>query len=270
MKKYFTFAFALFFFSAQAQQPSEKELKKHKEKIAQSKEKCAAVLSLDTIYNCGTAYAVLKSKKEMLVTNYTLFSLSGKELADIPWECVDKPGTDDRDCYYAFLFLQSGKRAEVENYLGLKVEKLIVECDLVKDNDINPAGENKFLMKYPPKFSQQQNNPTVIVINNSSTTTTGSSDIYQTVDRNRSATIYVFGEEIKQDFKVIGSAKKSQKTISFYLPNGTKVAEATSENYNDTQWKIVTMKDNKVHQASTAFGSEIKDLAKYLSGLYYL
>src|SRR3972149_1655357 len=184
----------------------------------------------------------------MLTSEYSLYSLTGKELLDIPYECVDDNNSaSGMECYYAFLFLQSGKRGERIIGIGEKIEKIIVECDLVKDNDINPAGENKFLMKNPPKYSNKpQNTQTVIVINNGSTNTTTNSDIYQTVERKRDATIYVFGEEIKQDFKVIGSAKKSQKTISFFLPNGTKIAEATSQNYNDPQWKIVTMKDNKV------------------------
>jgi len=271
MKKFFIIGLTLFFFSANAQ-PTEKQLKKHQEKIAESKTKNKVVLSLDTIYKSGVPYAVLKEKKVMLTSDYSLYSLTGKELVDIPYECVDDNNSaSGMLCYYAFLFLQSGKRGEIEIGIGDKIEKIIVECDLVKDNDINPSGENKFLMKNPPKYSNkpQNNGTTVIVINNGNTSTV-TGDMYQTVERKRDATIYVFGEELKQDFKVIGSAKKQQKTISFYLPNGTKIAEATSQNYNDTQWKIVTLKDNKVHNTSTSFGSDTKDLAKYLTDLYYL
>jgi hypothetical protein len=271
MKTILSLVLMLSFCSAHAQ-VSEKEMKKHLEKVAKSREEKTVVYSLDTIFNCGTPYAILKGKKRVLSTDYTLFSLDGKELVDMPYECIDDPNSASKEtCYTAFLFLQSGKRGEIILGIGTKVEKVIVENDLVKNNDINPAGENKFLMHYPPKYSNKQNT-TVVVVNN------GTAETYKTVDRNRNASIELYGTELKQDFKTIGTISKSNSSangkmiyaVSYFLPDGTKIAEATSEGINAKEWHVVTMKDNKEHSVAVTFGGEEKQVAKYLSDLYYL
>jgi hypothetical protein len=273
MKNYFSFLLLLIFCSANAQ-VSEKDMKKHIEKVAKSKADGSVVRSLDTIFNAGIPYAILKDKKVMLNSNYTLFSLNGKELVDMPYECVDDAASASKQtCYTAFLFLQSGKRGEMIIGIGTKIERVIVEFDLVKNNDINPAGENKFVMNHPPKYSNKPQGTTVVVINNN-----GNADPYKTVERNRNASISIFGTEIKQDFKTIGSITKSNSpvngkliyTISFFLPDGTKVAEATGEGVNCKEWKVVTMKDNQSHNVTTTFSQQEEQIAKYLSDSYYL
>ncbi|CAN5328531.1 hypothetical protein BH09BAC5_BH09BAC5_17340 [soil metagenome] len=278
MKNYLVIIALLIFGVSQAQ-VSEKEIKKHLEKVAKSKVDGSVVRSLDTIYNAGIPYAVLKSKKKMMATDFTLFSLNGKELVDIPYECVNNAASSSgSDCYNAFLFLQSGKRGEVQLEMWVKIEELIVENDLVKDNDVNPAGENKFLMKYPPKFSNKAQNTTVVIVNNGGTGSTTQSTSYATVDRNRSAAISLYGEELKQDFKTIGTAKKVSSPengklfyiISFYLPDGTKIAEAKGEGFNATEWRVVTMKDNQSRSVTTTSNQQEKQIAKYLSDLFYL
>lgn len=266
--------FLLLFFCATkvfSQTPTDKQIKRHREKVAQSKTEGTVIRSLDTIYNSGIPYAVLKSK-DMFNTGYNLFSLNGTELIEIRWECTE----DKEDCYYIFVFLQSGKRAEVGNFFGLRVEKLIVENNLVNDSAINAEGETKFLTKYPPELSNKTKQPEV------NTNTGGAGTVanpYETVERNRLSTIQVFGSEIKQDFKVIGTYSKKSASgqgkilnvIAIYLPNGTKIAEATQEDTNSKSYRIVTMKDNKTHSVTVKyFGQEVEDIAKYLSDNYYL
>jgi hypothetical protein len=272
MKSYFTFLLLLIFCSANAQ-VSEKDMKKHVEKVAKSKAEGSVVRSLDTIFNAGVPYAILKDKKVMLNSNYTLFSLNGKELVDMPYECIDDPASaSKKTCYTAFLFLQSGKRGEMIIGIGMKIERVIVEFDLVKDNDINPAGENKFVMNHPPKYSNKSQSTTVVVVNN------GTSGDYITVERNRSAAIYLYGTELQQDFKTIGTIEKSNSSdggkvmyrISFFLPNGIKIAEATGEGVNCKEWRVVTMKDNRSHTVATTFAEQEKQIAKFLSDSYYL
>lgn len=272
MKNYFTFVLLLIFCSANAQ-VSEKDMKKHSEKVAKSKAEGSVVRSLDTIFNAGTPYAILKEKKKMLAANYTLFSLNGKELANMPYECIDDPnGSSKQTCYHAFLFLQSGKRGEMIIGIGTKIERVIVEFDLVKDNDINPAGENKFVMNHPPKYSNKPQNTTVIIVNN------GVPGNYTTVERNRSGSINLYGTELKQDFKTIGTVTKSNSssngemlyTVSYFLPNGTKIAEATGEGINCKSWRVVTMKDNQSHTITTTFSQQEEQIAKFLSDRYYL
>ncbi len=272
MKTCFTLVL-LFLFSAANAQVSEKEMKKHLEKVAKSKADESVVRSLDTIFNAGIPYAILKEKKVMLATDYTLFSLDGKELVNIPYECVEQANNSSNQvCYHAFLFLQSGKRGEMQVGVGMKVERTIVNYDMVRNNDINPAGENKFLMRYPPKFSGVQQTTTVVVVNN------GTAGTYTTVDRNRNGSISLFGTELKQDFKTIGSVTKSTSssngiliyTVSYFLPNGTKIAEATGEGINCKSWRVVTMKDNQSYTITTTFSQQEEQLAKFLSDRYYL
>ena len=272
MKNYFTIVLLLIFCSVQAQ-VSEKDMKKHLEKVVKSKADGSVIRSLDTIYNAGIPYAILKDQRRGLASDYILYSLNGKELADMPYECVDDANSASKQtCYTAFLFLQSGKRGEVQIGIGMKIEKLIVENDMVKDNDINPAGENKFLMRYPPKYSNKPQNTTVVIVNN------GPDIKYETVDRSRTAAIYLYGSELKQDLKLIGTVQKSNTsnsgkliyTISYFLPNGTKVAEATGEGVNSKEWRVVTMKDNKSHLVTTTFSQQEEQIAKFLSDLYYL
>ncbi|MCC7302463.1 MAG: hypothetical protein IT233_07470 [Bacteroidia bacterium] len=90
--------------------------------------------------------------------------------------------------------------------------------------------------------------------------------------------LFTMGGQIKQDGKVIGTFKENSSagsgkmiyTISYFLPNGTKIAEATSEGMNAKEWKVVTMKDNKAHNVTTTLGRDDEDIAKYLIDLYYL
>ncbi|MDQ3108662.1 MAG: hypothetical protein M3R17_02110 [Bacteroidota bacterium] len=272
MKNYFTLVLLLIFCSANAQ-VSEKDMKKHLEKVAKSKAEGSVVRSLDTIFNAGIPYAILKDKKVMLASDYTLFSLNGKELVDMPYQCIDDANSaSNQTCYHAFLFLQSGKRAEIIIGLGMKIERIIVEFDLVKNNDINPAGENKFVMRYPPKYSNKPQNTTVVIINN------GVPGNYATVERNRSGGVNLYGTELKQDFKTIGTVTKSNSssngemiyTVSYFLPNGIKIAEATGRGINCKEWRVVTMKDNQSHTITTTFSQQEEQIAKFLSDSYYL
>jgi hypothetical protein len=272
MKTCFSLVLLLVFCAANAQ-VSEKDMKKHLEKVAKSKEEGNVAWSLDTIFNAGKPYAIMKAKKRGLISDYSLFSFTGKELVNMVNETVEDPTSNTgQKSYTAFLFLQSGKRGELQVGIGMKVERIVVEYDLVKDNEINPAGENKFLMRYPPKFSNKPQSATVVIVNNN---VAGN---YTTVDRNRSASISLLGTELKQDFKTIGSVSKSNSssngemiyTVSFFLPNGIKVAEATGKGVNCKEWSVVTMKDNQSHNVTTTFSQQEEQIAKFLSDSHYL
>lgn len=262
------------FVTAQAQTPNAKELKKHQEKVAESKAKNKVIVSLDTIFNSGVPYAVLDVKKKGLENNYTVKSLSGEELLLVPTECIDDPqNASARKCFWTFLFLASSKRGEVPKVIGTRVEDLIVEYDLVKNNAINPAGENKFLLRYPARYTVAAV-PVSITVN-----TTGPATVtYTTVDRNRNAMMRSTGNEIKQDNKTIATFSKGSSmdlgktttTIVFLLPDGTRAAEVSGEGINPKTWRVVTMKDNQVHTVTSVKAQEELDIAEFLSGRFYL
>lgn len=265
---------ALFCFcSAQAQTPSAKELKKHQEKVAESQAKNKVVVSLDTIFSSGAPYAVLHMTKKGLTNNYTLHTLTGQDVAMIPTECVDdpaRPGT--QRCFWSFLFIASGKRGEVPKLIGTDVAELVVEYDLVKNNAINPAGENKFLLRYPARFTNPNFGQVNVTINTAQPVT------YVTVERNRGGMIRSSGTAIIQDNKTIATFTKGSHsdlgknttTIVFLLPDGTRAAEATGEGLNPKTWRVVTMKDNTVHTVNATRAQEELDIAQYLSERFYL
>lgn len=253
--------------------------KRHLRRIEQSRLERSAILSMDTIFTSGVPYALLKDKQNTQV----LYSLQGKELAYIQRECAGGNYLNyvQGACYYAFNFLESGKRGEIQYDLGLNVEGVIVADNLVQDSIINPSSEAKFLLRNPPKYSTNPpSSPIVIVLGDlgisSSTqtnTTTEPVDIYQTVERDRSDRITIYGNRIEQDFKVVGTVESPSFSLVFMLPNGTKVAEATEDRDSKSKedvWKVVTLKDNRVHLVTTKYSDKEENIAKYLSDHYYL
>ncbi|HOZ88467.1 MAG TPA: hypothetical protein PL029_11955, partial [Bacteroidia bacterium] len=56
------------------------EIKKHYARVNESKKKGSVVLSLDTIFNKGVPYAILKEKKQMPYNSYGLYSLHNDKL----------------------------------------------------------------------------------------------------------------------------------------------------------------------------------------------
>ena len=104
----------------------------------------------------------------------------------------------------------------------------------------------------------------------------GQAGKYTLVERNRNAAILIFGNEIQQGEKIIGTYEekisKDEKTrnIFIYLFNGPRVAEATCEGENCHAWAIVTLKDKMNHTVVSKPGSDRKDVIIYLIRTYYL
>ena len=275
---------SVFYFSLPAfsQNFSEKELKKHTEQVTKSKEKGIVILSLDTIFSKGVPYAIMKVEKSGFIKNYSVRSLKGEELIYVKSETYETPNTNRVNQYdaatithkyYRFTFIKSKNVAEMESK-GLKdkdMEEVIVMNELIDGGAfVSSDAETKFIARYPPTISGNVNQPVVvnnIIVNN-----------YNLVERNRSMQIFVSGADIKQDFKVIGTSQKSQQaangtiiyTINVFLPDGVKIAVATSEGVSSKSWKVVTMKDNKVNYVESKFSDEIRSIAKYLVDSYYL
>lgn len=270
MKKYFFIILCCFVaIYADAQTKSEKIMKKHLEKVAKSKEKGTVVLSLDTIFKSGVPYAILKDKKEFFrVVEYNLFSLNGTELAYIPFECVDKT----TDCYYTFVFLDSGKKGEIKPSFSFDIEEVIVENNLVNDTTLNAKAVDIFVLKHPQKLGLEKRN-------NQSASNNTDGIRYEMVERDRDAMIQIFGERIEQGFKRIGTVKKTTWSadgkigdlLSFYLPNGFKIAEAKQEDVTSDKYRIVTLKDNKFHYIDIDnIAATKEEIAKLLIDKYYL
>jgi hypothetical protein len=254
---------------AVAQTLSEKDYKKHLEQIDKSREKQSVICSEDTIYKSGTPYGILKrvSPGSLVMRDYSLKTLYGKEVVYLQENTYPNPASSNGvGAYWAFLFIESGARGEAIQKLGQSLAELIESCGLMENGELSEAGEKKFLMLYPIQYSTK------------GAQIAGGGNNFQTVERNRGAMIMVFGSQIKQDQKAIGTFQKNQGwsnghstyTISFYLPNGVKAAEAVGDGISPDTWRVVTMKDNRVSNVAASFYGAEKDLAAYLSQNYYL
>ncbi len=105
----------------------------------------------------------------------------------------------------------------------------------------------------------------------------------RTVDRDRGQNIYVAGDRIRQDNKLIGRYTKtisnadgeSYSVFSFLLPDGSKVAEARIKQFNGDHFKLFTIYDNKVRMVSINPDTnidfdQVREIARYLSEHSYL
>ena len=253
-------------------QPTEKEYKKHLSKVEKSKEKKSVEVSLDTLFNAGEPYCVYVEGSKFMgnVMDITVKELSGNDVMRCKMVTNTELNRSDFVTAYEITFAQSGNKALYINTIGSSFPKEIVKQGLFINGVYNAALEHKFISFNPYKTGNQvQQTPQ----SNSFQNTNGPA----LIERNRSAMVQIFGNEIKQDFKVIGAiTEKSQakdgtikNTISITLPDGTLLAIAEAEQMKHN-WTIVTAKDNKAHIVNSSLGNDKKDIVDYLIKYLYL
>jgi len=260
-----------FAFLAQSQ-PSEKELKKHIAKVEKSKEKKSVEVSLDTLYNEGTPYCVYIEGKKFLgnIMDITVKDLNGTDAIWCKMVTNTELNRTDFTTAYEITFAQSGNKALYILTFGNSFPKEIVKQDLFINGIYNSNAENKFISFNPYKTGIQVQQ---IPQNNGYQSNNGP----VLVDRNRNQMVQIFGNEIKQDFKVIGKITEKSQTkegtivnsITITLPDGTLLAQAEAEQMQHS-WTIVTAKDNKAHILNSSMGNDKKDIADYLIKYLYL
>ncbi len=244
---------------------SKRLVRKHHQAVAASKEKGAIVLSLDTIFNNGIPYAILRKKKQLPYHAFCLYSLNNDSLILIqPRISINREKTP----YYEFRFVASDNVAETEKYYGYNIATAVVEYGLVKNNRVDPPAETKFLLKHPRKFS---NTTIKTYIADNAENKINSANIYELVLRNREVIFYYTdGGTITQDYKIIGRYKILEATLRFYLPNGIQVAEANANEGQPDSWKILTLKDSRSGIVKVVENDYLKELIGYLIGNAYL
>lgn len=228
----------------------------------------------DTIFSNAKPYAIMTSTGGLQAV-YSIRTLTNKEIAIASYDATIAEDAN-KNTYYRVTFSGDGAYGHFPNTLGLgkRLAKVIVENDLVHDSVANAEGEKRFLAIYPARLPG--NNPaTVVIVNNNTTNNTN----YTPVERNRNATIFVNGTDISQDFKTIGSVTSqnsmggghSYTTLSYTLPNGVKVAEATFTDYKYNTCTVVTLKDNATHTIQlTNSAAKEKEVVEWLVKNYYL
>ncbi|MBK8441944.1 MAG: hypothetical protein IPL35_00375 [Sphingobacteriales bacterium] len=251
------------------------ELEQHLALVEASKKQGTVVRSRDTVYKAGTPYCLLKARKKFLVSEYTVCNLAGKPLIDVPYDCIENMKGGDDLCYYRFLFLESGAQAELQMYLGLKIERLVAEYELVlPDGSVNPEGEKRFLMNYPPRYSKVMEKALLNSVSN------GSHTKIILIQRDTDEDIHISDNNIRQDNVLIGRYQRGKITqdieelnnFLFYTPAGVLVAEAVQQHDDlSSQYRIHTISDNADFNITLDdLEDEAEQLADYLVQKGYL
>jgi hypothetical protein len=263
-----------------AQQADNSDMKDHMKKVEKSKEKATVIWDMDTVFVSGVPYCIVKEKPNdpLEPSDYSVRSLEGKELIYVKYNSYNKPNSPNLSSqygnsvkYYTYYFTDTQNEAEIS--FGSKVYKTVVKDDLVKGDHINSVEEEKFITLNGMKFSQNENNQALQA--EKSTNSVHGSNI---VERNRSPRISILNGQISQDNVTAGSVQMSQdavdgiivKTLTVFLPDGTKVAEAKCNGINSHDWNVITLKDNRSQKISSTFNNDAIDVVKYLVDENYL
>lgn len=242
---------------------SAKKLAKHQAKKLESKRKKTVIASLDTIFNVGQAYAILKKKKQLPYHYFTVSSLDNKLLIEI----TTHTGNDlQQTLYYQFFFTDTERNAEIEKYSGQKLEKIIVENRLISSNQMDGFSEMEFVMTYPPCFS----NPAVKRYIHDNSVAGNSQSSFKPVERDHLAPFYLRDGKILQDYQHIGSYKFLDSLTRIYLPNNFMVAEARDVEADPSRRSILTLKDRRSTNIRVEKRKELEDVIAYLCENGYL
>jgi len=258
-----------------AQQVSEKEMKKHIENVQKSKEKGTIIWDLDTVYNAGVPYCIVveKSNGFLQPNDFSVRNLQNVELIYVKYAYYYKPFPAPPNTivqYYTYYFTDTQNKSEIT--FNTKVYKTVVEENLINGSQISSDAEAKFVSLNGMRYTQEQNAATVqpvVIVNN-----TGGG----IVQRNRNAGFSVINGQVRQDNVMVGTVQMSQmaengiivKTIVAFLPDGTKVAEATCNGLDAHNWNVITLKDNRSYWVNSSFNNDASDIVRYLIGAYYM
>lgn len=240
-----------------------REIRKHQAMVRKSKIKRTVILSLDTIFDKGIPYALLKKRKQLPFVDYSLYSLNNENLA-----FIQSRRTSGDYPYYSFKFSESGNVAEIDRYEKSSLENLIVQNKLINDNKIDPFNETNFLLKFPQKFS----NPGLktFVTDNPEKDVLNSSNVYATVIRNREAKFYFKDGKIIQDHKFIARYKIIDSLVRFYLPSGLQAAAAEEKVNELGVWNVTSLKDNKKTVVKSLTKESLEEIIQFLIEKFYL
>jgi virulence-associated protein VapD len=250
-------------------QLSEKDLKKHLAKIEKSKKKGSVELSLDTVFNAGEAYCLLKPISKMLgsVLQAEAYALNKQGEVYVTFEKADATAGIQHNIY-RFNFIDAGVKADIPVEMTKNIEDYLVQFNIFSASGINESGMKKMVMIHPSAIK-----PTQVNINVS-----GFVAPNNLLERNRNAMIFVMGNEVKQDNQLIAIVdRKSEaargtilQTIQVKNHLGQLVAVATAEGATSHSWNIITNHDKKWHTVQSSIGKDENDVISYLVKSLYL
>ena len=253
--------------------------------------KILLMLPLSILFLCGVSAQKVRYKKDMVTVDdkpyckmvskgftmvtYTIKSLDDKLVAIVKPQ-MGETSIPGLQYYFVMTFMESGNQCELQPDMGFgtQLAKDMVEAGLFKDSSMVAGGERNFLLLHKQKFSSDPNAKAENILTNSNSTMQ-----YKTVERRKTGNISIYGDYIQQSGVEIGKVKMDRaaqaggiKTVlTYYLPDGTKIAEATFTGIDsDNTAKVITFKDQNTTSVSIHEHSKTKDVAAFLSENGYL
>jgi len=247
---------------------------KRLEVIQKSLEKKKGILLGDTVYYMGKPNCLFITEKKFLGTlvQGTCKALNGKEAFWINLKTNEYlPNNDHNKHYFEIVFVASNAKI---NYMGSQNALIrdIAKFNLFEDGIYNANSERKFCTM----TNSTTINTGVVVYQNS--TPMNPNNPYGQVERSKNGMIQAQGNQIIQDFKVIGTFNQFkqatngtiQNEITLYLPNGTMIARCTAYGATSHDFTVITTLDNRNAQINTGMITEAQDLARYLVNNGYM
>jgi hypothetical protein len=209
-------------------------------------------------------FCLIQEEGMGLISHYTISNLEGEELIFAKHKSIET-SANKYYYYYQITFLPTKEVIEMDNAYNFKRQflKALFVNKVIQGDTLSPAGMEKFKIKYaedctakaerkrvqsttapPAKNIDGEINKVVTEIGSIFSTTprkTTPTTSSETVERNRLASISVFGNTIKQGGEDIGFYKKDSeatagKIYQIYTishPNGTVIAELRKETFAD-------------------------------------
>jgi hypothetical protein len=247
---------------------------KRLEVIQKSLEKKKGILLGDTVYYMGKPNCLFITEKKFLgsLIQGTCKALNGKEAFWINLKTNEYlPNNDPNKRFFEIVFVASNAKI---NYMGSQNALIrdIAKFNLFEDGIYNANSERKFCTM----TNSTTINTGVVVYQNS--TPMNPNNPYGQVERSKNGMIQAQGNQIIQDFKVIGTFNQFkqatngtiQNEITFYLPNGTMIARCTAYGATSHDFTVITTLDNRNAQINTGMITEAQDLARYLVNNGYM
>jgi hypothetical protein len=247
---------------------------KRLEVIQKSLEKKKGILLGDTVYYMGKPNCLFITEKKFLgsLIQGTCKALNGKEAFWINLKTNEYlPNNDPNKRFFEIVFVASNAKI---NYMGSQNALIrdIAKFNLFEDGVYNANSERKFCTM----TNSTTINTGVVVYQNS--TPMNPNNPYGQVERSKNGMIQAQGNQIIQDFKVIGTFNQFkqatngtiQNEITFYLPNGTMIARCTAYGATSHDFTVITTLDNRNAQINTGMITEAQDLSRYLVNNGYM
>lgn len=244
------------------------------EVIQKSLEKKKGIQLGDTVYYMGKPNCLFIIEKKFLGSTIqaTCKALNGKEAFWLNLKTNEYlPNNDPNKRFYEIVFVASNAKIHYQGSENALIRD-VAKFNLFEDGVFNPQAERKFCTM----TNSTTINTGVVVYQNS--TPMNPNNPYGQVERSKNGMIQAQGNQIIQDFKVIGTFNQFkqatngtiQNEITFYLPNGTMIARCTAYGATSHDFTVITTLDNRNAQINTGMITEAQDLARYLVNNGYM